>query len=223
MAFPPHGQRRGEDEPGEEEVHDHAGRDHEGARPDRLPIEIPRSRLPLTLDGSPFHAVHDLVGHPPHLHVTAQRDRGENVFGLSELHSPDRWPQADRKPLDLDIHRFGGEEVPQLVHEDQHPEHDDGRQDHHRHSSSLSGSGPEPIGCAGRDVSFILQEPSAARASPRLRASSLVLRGPPPAHPPDPSRSPCRFGRSTRRPRPPSRRTGSALRETLPPPPRSPR
>src|SRR5690606_29389285 len=66
-----------------------------------------------------------------HLHVAAERKPGDGVLRplACEGEPPDRRAESEREPVYVHPRGLGGEEVPELVHEDEHPEHDDERTD----------------------------------------------------------------------------------------------
>ncbi len=83
-----------------------------------------------------------------HLHVPAERNRGESVLGFPTLSAPEDWSESDREAEHLHADALGGEEVPELVHEHQNTQgHDEGDRGHDRfgycHSATLNGR-PRP-------------------------------------------------------------------------------
>ncbi len=125
-ADSPEGIHAGVDGEREQHVHDHARRDDQGARPDRLGVEVTRAGLPARPTAATLDPLHHLIVHAPHLHVAAEGDPAQDVLGLTLLKSEDLGTQADGEPLHLDPHGLGSREVAELVHEDQHTEYDDG-------------------------------------------------------------------------------------------------
>src|SRR5690606_35649339 len=101
----PHTAYNAEHERGEEEVHDHAGRDDEHAGGQRLRIEVSRVRL-LTLRARrfrlPFH--HLEFFHPGHLHVAAERKQRDHVLRLAFREAEHTRTEADREARHLDVH-----------------------------------------------------------------------------------------------------------------------
>ncbi len=141
--------QEGVDAEREDHVHDHACRDHERASPYRLLIEVPRARFtgrPIQLAALDF--LHDLVVHPAHLHVPAERNRAQHVLGLTALKTEHAGSEADREALDLDADGLGGPEVSELVHENEHAQNDDGGQYCHELVSTLSLPSRTAISCA---------------------------------------------------------------------------
>src|SRR5690606_38021215 len=112
----------GEDDHGEEEVHHDAGGDHQRAGPERLRIEVARG-------GDVFLVRPALQGggvlHTGHTDVTAERESGDDVLRLSTGETGDPGTEADREARDFDVDGLRGEQVPQLVHEDQDPDDDE--------------------------------------------------------------------------------------------------
>src|SRR5439155_1140439 len=114
--------RPGETEVDEERnhrVHRDTREDHDRPLPHGLAVERARRvhrdvGLP-TLDTSG----HALVLEPRHLHVATERQPREPVLCLPAPPAENGTPKADREPQDLDPHGLRGEEVAQLVHEDQ--------------------------------------------------------------------------------------------------------
>ena len=111
--------------------------EHENARPHGLPIEGARRihghiHLALELAG------HAFVFEAGHLHVAAQRDPGQSVFGLAPAPRQNRRAKADREAHDLNPDRLGGQEVPELVHEHQHAQNDEERDQAHTQATILA-------------------------------------------------------------------------------------
>ena len=105
------------DDDGQQDVHHHAGDHHQKALPGRFGPELPR------LHGlAPEILVHRLVDHAGDLHVAAQRQPADAVFGVAALELEEREPRVeeDVELLDADAENPRHEEVPQLVdaHED---------------------------------------------------------------------------------------------------------
>ena len=59
-----------------------------------------------------------------HLHVAAERQRTDAVLGVSASEADDGRVEAELEFQDLDPDALGCEEVPELVHEDKHAEHE---------------------------------------------------------------------------------------------------
>src|SRR5690606_37490249 len=72
LRYPPGPRHEGVDQEGEEHVHDDPGGDHQRPGPDGLRVEGPLRVDGHALGAPALHPVHDLVLHPPHLHVAAQ-------------------------------------------------------------------------------------------------------------------------------------------------------
>ena len=63
-----------------------------------------------------------------HLHVAAERQRADAVFGVAALEAEDGRVEAELKLQDPDADALGGEKMPELVHEHEHAEHERERQ-----------------------------------------------------------------------------------------------
>ncbi len=119
----------GEGEDREQEVHDHARRDHHGPGAHRLRVEAPfRRHLEIVLPTLQL-LQRLLFAHPGHFHVAAQRQCREHVLGLADPHAPYLGAEADRETRHRDASQLGGDEVAQLVDHDQNAEDDDEGED----------------------------------------------------------------------------------------------
>src|SRR5690606_34194695 len=108
---------------------------------------------------------------------------------LLEGEPPDRRAEPEREPMDVDPGPLGGEEVTELVHEDQHADRDDERQDsdsetahptsfsaasraHRSAACTVSRSSTGATGCRARTASITsLIRPNGNRPS-RNRATA---------------------------------------------------
>ena len=126
---------------GEDEIHRDPGDDHQESSPQRLRVEIARRRRAGGLGLSLQRSYRVLADHSLHLHVAAQRDCSEDVFGLSPLESDDLRPESDRETGYLYVHRLGRPEMTQFVDQDQYAKHDDSRKNGDQHSARPSDTG----------------------------------------------------------------------------------
>src|SRR6266550_436888 len=166
--------RRGETEVDEERkhrVHRDAREDHDRPLPHGLAVERARRvhrdvGLP-TLDTSG----HALVLEPRHLHVPTEREPGEPVLCLPAPPAENRTPEADREPQDLDPHGLRGEEVAQLVHEDQRTEDDRERGQGQEHAASRARR--RASASAASTVSSVEASPAWCPSSTRAIVSAI--------------------------------------------------
>ena len=63
-----------------------------------------------------------------HLHVAAERDRADHVFGVAAREADEARPEAERKFQHPDAHAAGHDEMAQLVDENQDAEDEEKRQ-----------------------------------------------------------------------------------------------
>src|SRR6185436_14133769 len=63
-----------------------------------------------------------------HLHVAAQRQRANAVFGIASAEAEDRGIEPELKLEDADADTLGRQEMPQLVDEHQHAQNERKRQ-----------------------------------------------------------------------------------------------
>jgi hypothetical protein len=97
----------------EQEVHHRAHDEHLEPLPPRFREE---------LVGLPGHlVVCRLAGH---LHVTAERQRADAVFGVAPAEADDRRVESELEFEDADADAFGREKVAELVHEHENAEHE---------------------------------------------------------------------------------------------------
>ena len=59
-----------------------------------------------------------------HLHVAAERQRADAVFGVAAPEAEDRRVEAELELQDADADALGGQEMTELVHEHEHAEHE---------------------------------------------------------------------------------------------------
>ncbi len=111
------GQDHEEDQQGEQEIEGRPSSDDQHPLPGRLGQVAPRFLLGRDL----------LPGHfPGHLHVAAQREDGDPILCLAAGEAEQAWSEPDREAQDLHSECLGGEEVAQLVDEDQDAEENGG-------------------------------------------------------------------------------------------------
>src|SRR6185436_10158548 len=156
------------DEEGEQDVHRDAGKDHRHARPQRFLLE-----RAFRIDRHRGLAAFELAGHPlvfqsGHLHVAAERNPRDPVLGLPTRPGNHRTAEAEREAQHLNPHRLRDEEVPQLVHEDQHAEHDDERQQRQQHATSRASWR------ASASAASTLSSVSPAPGRPRATTYSMI-------------------------------------------------
>ncbi len=158
----------GEDEPGEERVHRDPGQDHDHPLPDRLGLEEPVERdLGVSVAPPSSALLADVLLPTGHLDVAAERQPGDRRIRsrpASEGQPGNRRAQPEREAMDVDARPLGGEEVPGLVDEDEHAEHDDQR----KHGVSTWTSSSAARWRAPR------AHRSASRTAPRLRRRAGV-------------------------------------------------
>ena len=63
-----------------------------------------------------------------HLDVAAERQRADAVLGVAAPEAEDRRVEPELELQDADADALGGEEMPELVHEHEHAEHEGERQ-----------------------------------------------------------------------------------------------
>src|SRR5438094_830881 len=113
--WPAGGQPGGEDEVGQQEIEDRTGRDDGRALEERRVGERPLLVLLA-------HLVAEVLAQ--HLDVAAERDRGDDVFGLADLPAGQFRPEADGELQDLDPAASGDPEVAEFVEGDEGAEGD---------------------------------------------------------------------------------------------------
>ena len=102
--------------------------------------------------------------HPGDLHEASERDRADPVLDPVPRRLPDRRREADVEAPRAHPEHEGHHEVPELVHEDQHPEAQDRDEDRH--------AGCNPIAASLRASSSAAIRSSRSRAgAPSTRAS----------------------------------------------------
>src|SRR5690606_8972029 len=162
-----HRRTPGEDQEREQEVHQHAGRDHQRPRGQRLGLELPRTRRRLCLHEThvgdrraravlvlaAFDPLHLL--HAGHLHVATERQPRDDVFGLAPPEAPQLGAESDREARHRDVHGLGRHEVAELVDEDEDTEDDDRREDRDQHRPATTSR------------AMALARPSASSRAPR--------------------------------------------------------
>jgi len=110
-----HRQSLGQDDPAEkherdQQVHRGPGENHDDPLPHRLAV---------------VRSVDDLLGdllvrvHPGDLHVAAERDRTDAVLGLAAAELDQHGPEEQREAFDAHADRLRGQEVAELVEDDQ--------------------------------------------------------------------------------------------------------
>jgi hypothetical protein len=95
-----------------------------------------------------------------HLHVSAERDEAEQVFGLADLPAENLRPEAEGKPQNLHSACFGDEEVAELVDEDQYAENEDGgeRVDYDGAHRFLTPPLPSPLAGDAKNIHVIIDQ-----------------------------------------------------------------
>src|SRR3989475_3666545 len=109
------GQPGGEDEVGQQQIEDRTGRDDGRAPEERRVGERPLFVLRA-------HLVAEVLAQ--HLHVAAERDRGDDILGLADLAAGQLRPEADGELQDLDSAAPGDPEVAEFVEGDEGAEGD---------------------------------------------------------------------------------------------------
>src|SRR3989475_2832452 len=109
------GQPGGEDEVGQQQIEDRTGRDDGRAPEERRVGERPLFVLRA-------HLVAEVLAQ--HLHVAAERDRGDDILGLADLAAGQLRPEADGELQDLDPAAPGDPEVAEFVEGDEGAEGD---------------------------------------------------------------------------------------------------
>ena len=111
------------------QVHQRTGKAYRQPVSRRLGVETPFRRdvrqVGLGLVGFLLGPGQVLLAH--HLHVAPKRDHGKAVVGLApfEFESEQSLAKAQREPYHVDVGKLCGNEMPQLVHENQRSEHND--------------------------------------------------------------------------------------------------
>src|ERR1041385_2107857 len=150
----------------EDDVHRHAGKNHGHPCPQRLVIERARG-----VDRHVRLAALELTGHafflePGHLHVAAQRDPRDPVFGLAAAPPQQRAAESNRESQDLNPDGLGDDEMAELVYRHQDAEHHDERDDGQEHATS----------CASRRACASACNTSSSRLASPPRVSSATTR-----------------------------------------------
>ena len=104
----------------EHDVHRRSHDEHLEPFPLALRQELVRSPHDLTV-----RVALDILGRVAgHLHVAAERERADAVFGIASLEAEDCRIEAELKLRHADADAFRGQKVSELVHEHEHPEHE---------------------------------------------------------------------------------------------------
>ena len=105
-----------------------------------------------------------------HLHVAAERNRADAVLGVAARDLQDLRPEAERKREHPDAEPPRREEVPELVHEDQHAE------DEEKGKKGRQNQDPQTVNSnSPRHLAGVLRaQPSTRRTTSRLRRASAA-------------------------------------------------
>src|SRR5438874_334326 len=109
------------------------------------------------LEPFPLRLREELVGAPGrsflgrlagHLHVAAERQRADAVFGVAAAEADDGRVEPELEFEDADSDALCGQEVPELVHEHQDTEHENELDDRDRKTHQTFNSNPRAMSCA---------------------------------------------------------------------------